>query len=175
AWRAMGIQERRVVERIILEHMAHAGTDNGNLPVTYTDFLDDGVRDKSLTTAIAVVEALGWIDITVQGKASFEERRYPSRYALTWLPQPTRGKLATNRWREIKTLEGAKAVVEVAIERREKERDERAARGLKGQRHKPKLKVAPLTSKLRGKTSPSELAGCDKTAAPMSEPVRTKT
>ena len=34
---------------------------------------------------------------------------------------------------------------------------------------------APLTSKLRGKTSPSELAGCDKTAAPMSEPVRTKT
>src|SRR5215471_11009801 len=34
---------------------------------------------------------------------------------------------------------------------------------------------APLTSKLRGKTSPSGLAGCDKTAAPMSEPVRTKT
>jgi len=38
AWRAMDmLAARRVVERIILEHMAHAGTENGNLIVTYAD------------------------------------------------------------------------------------------------------------------------------------------
>src|SRR5436853_407723 len=73
---------RRVVERIILEHMAHAGTENGNLIVTYADFSGYGIRDKTITTAIAVAEALGWIEITVHGKASFEDQRYASRYAL---------------------------------------------------------------------------------------------
>ena len=28
AWQAMGLQGRRVVERIMLEHMVHAGTEN---------------------------------------------------------------------------------------------------------------------------------------------------
>jgi hypothetical protein len=145
AWRALGtcvgVNERRVVERLILEHMAHAGTENGNLVVTYQDFEAYGVRYKSIKTAIAAVSALGWIEITVQGKASFEGQRFPSRYALTWLPQPALGKPATNRWRNIKTPESAQAVLAVAMERREAERDQRAARGFKGQRRRPKLKA----------------------------------
>jgi hypothetical protein len=140
-WQALGIHERRVLERVMLEHMAHAGTENGNLVVTYRDFREYGVRDKSIKTAITAVEALGWIQIVVQGKASFEGQRYPSRYALTWLPQPSLGKPATNRWREIKTAAAAQAVLRGAIERREAERNERAARGFKGQRRKPMLKA----------------------------------
>jgi hypothetical protein len=141
AWSALGTQEKRIIERVMLEHMAHAGTENGNLIVTYQNFRDYGVRDKSIKTAITTVEALGWIEITVHGRASFEDQRYASRYALTWLPQPALGKNATNRWREIKSREVANAVLEVAIERREAERDEKAARGLKGQRRRPKLRV----------------------------------
>jgi hypothetical protein len=57
AWRALGtcegVNERRVVERLMLEHMAHAGTENGNLVVTYRDFEAYGVRYKSIKTAIA--------------------------------------------------------------------------------------------------------------------------
>jgi len=143
AWRAMDmLAARRVVERIILEHMAHAGTENGNLIVTYADFSGYGIRDKTITTAIAVAEALGWIEITVHGKASFEDQRYASRYALTWLPQPARGKHATNRWREIKTAEAAKAVLTVAMDRREAKRNAKAARGIKGQSRGPKFKAA---------------------------------
>src|SRR3989442_1721252 len=79
---------------------------------------------------------------TVHGKASFEDQRYASRYALTWLPQPARGKHATNRWREIKTAEAAKAILTVAMDRREAKRNAKAARGIKGQSRGPKLKAA---------------------------------
>jgi hypothetical protein len=127
AWCAMKLAARRVVERIMLEHMAHGGTENGNLAVTYTNFRDYGVRHKSIKTAIEIADALGWIDITVRGRASFEDKRYASRYALTWLPQPARGKHATNRWRQITTLAAAKAVLREALARREDERDQRAA------------------------------------------------
>jgi hypothetical protein len=140
AWRAIKtLSAKRVLERIILEHMAHAGTENGNLTVTYADFIAYGVRKKSIPSAIAIVEGLGWIDITVQGKQAVEEDRYPSRYALTWLPQPARGKPATNRWRQMTTRAAARAVVRQALAHREAKRDKSAARGRHGQKRKAKV------------------------------------
>jgi hypothetical protein len=101
--------------------------------------LSTGVRKKSITSAIAVVEALGWIDITVAGKQSFEGDRHASRYALTWLPQPTRGKPATNRWKLYSTPAAARAVVRQALNHREAKRDQSAARGRHGQTRKAKV------------------------------------
>jgi hypothetical protein len=141
AWRALTPAALKVVKRVMLEHMAHAFTANGNLVVTYSDFREYGVRNRTVRTAIAIAEALGWLDVTVRGKASFEDQRYPSRYALTWLPQPGSGKPASNRWRGIKTDQAAQAVVKDALTRREAERDERAARRRKGQTRKPRLKA----------------------------------
>jgi hypothetical protein len=145
AWKAMNRSQRRLVERVMIEHMNHAGTENGNLIVTYTDFREHGIRDKSVRTDIAIAEALGWIEITVKGKASFEDQHYPSRYALTWLPQPSRSRLASNRWREIKTDDAARLVVKDALARREADRDiladVLAARKVKGQTRKLKLKA----------------------------------
>jgi GNAT superfamily N-acetyltransferase len=117
AWRAMPIHARRVVERVCIEHMAHAGTANGNLTVTYRDYRAYGIGQRRIRKAIEIAEALGWIEVTVRGRRSFEAERYPSRYALTWLPQPALGRHATNRWRQITTPESARAVLRQAIER----------------------------------------------------------
>ena len=37
---------RLVVDRVMIEHMAHAGTENGNLVVTYADFVKFGAHIK---------------------------------------------------------------------------------------------------------------------------------
>jgi hypothetical protein len=98
AWSSLSRAARRVIDRVIIEHMAHAGTENGNLAVTYSDFVKYGIRLKSLKTAISEAAAKGFIIITQKGKASVGPDRWPTRYALGWLPL-TDGAPALNRWK----------------------------------------------------------------------------
>ncbi len=98
AWRAAPINTRRVVDRIALEHMAHAGTMNGNLVVTFNDFEKWGVWRQKISEAIKDAAARGLIVVTQKGKASAGTNRWPSRYALGWLPMHD-GAAATNRWK----------------------------------------------------------------------------
>ena len=64
AWGALTAPARRVVDRILIEHMHHAGTENGELVVTFDNFEAFGVPRHSAKRAIAVAVALGFIDIT---------------------------------------------------------------------------------------------------------------
>src|SRR5215475_1327800 len=73
AWRYIDIHCRRALDRIWLEHMDHAATANGRLVVTDTNFREYGVRSDSVTDAIEILEALGWIDIPMRGRPSFED------------------------------------------------------------------------------------------------------
>ena len=52
AWRGMSINARRALDRIMLEHMAHAGTENGNLLVTHRQFIAAGVSRDYVADAI---------------------------------------------------------------------------------------------------------------------------
>jgi hypothetical protein len=102
AWRTALINTRKVVDRLMLEHMAHGGTENGNLVVTYDDFMQSGfTRRATISAAIKDAHRRGLIDITRHGKASAGLDRWPSRYALGWLPHSDGG-AARNRWREHK-------------------------------------------------------------------------
>jgi hypothetical protein len=141
AWRALDIWARRALDRIWLEHMAHAAKANGQLIVTYQNFRDYGVRGDSIADALETLDALGWIDITRRGRASFEDARYPSMYLLTWLPQLEPFKLATNRWKTFKTKQEVNGVLRWVRQRRQEARDRRAARGWCGQRRTVKVKV----------------------------------
>jgi hypothetical protein len=98
AWHSAPTNTRRVVERVILEHMAHAGTMNGDLTVTYADFEKFGIRLGSIAGAIKDAAARGWIIITQKGRASRGEDRWPSNYALGWLPFRD-GAAAANKWK----------------------------------------------------------------------------
>jgi hypothetical protein len=98
AWRSLSRTGRMVIERIELEHMAHAGTENGNLIVTFADFVKYGVHREVLKAAIADAAVRGVIVITQQGKPSVGATRFPTKFALGWLPLSD-GSPPINRWK----------------------------------------------------------------------------
>ncbi len=101
AWRTAPINTRRVVERVALEHMAHAGRMNGELIVTYTDFQKWGIRSPSISAAIQDAILRGLIDRTQKGRASHGLDRWPSKYAVGWYPRRDAA-AALNRWKNYK-------------------------------------------------------------------------
>jgi hypothetical protein len=109
SWRAMPLYARKIVERIMLEHMAHAGRENGGLKITYAQFAAYGVRRAAVKSAISIAEELGWIDTVERGIRAYGSARRPSRYGLTWLLRSD-WTPASNRWRNL-TREEARAVV----------------------------------------------------------------
>ena len=111
AWRALSRPARGVIDRIVLEHLAHGGTQNGELTVTYDDFAAYGLSSRRMTAqAIRIAVALGFIDVTMKGRRSFGGARLPSQYGVTWLPRGDRT-VASNRWSQIATDADAAAIV----------------------------------------------------------------
>jgi hypothetical protein len=113
AWRAMRLAARMIVDRLIVEHLAHGGTENGNLVVTYSDFQRYGLRRRSsIAPAIIEAETVGIIDVIERGGSAYAEFRNPSRYALAWLDSND-GTAPKNRWKAFETVaDGRKAVRE---------------------------------------------------------------
>lgn len=97
AWRAMSPNAHRALDRIMIEHMAHAGTENGNLPVTHEDFVTHGVTRRLVKDAIQELENLGLIKRTVRG-GRWHGSNKPSRFRLTWIGD-RRGQHPTNEWK----------------------------------------------------------------------------
>jgi hypothetical protein len=108
--RVLSLTERRVLDRIEVEHMTHGGAENGKLPVTYTDFEKWGVRRDSIAGAIRALEALGLIEITRHGYGGAAEKREPNLYRLTYLPAwnaQRSDETGTHEYSKIKTIETA--------------------------------------------------------------------
>jgi hypothetical protein len=116
AYRVLNIHEHRVLTRIEIEHAAHAGKDNGRLPVTYNDFERHGVSRKYIAPAIAALTALGLVEVTQRGRANNGEFRAPSLYRLTYLH--TEQADPTNEWADIGTMAQAEEIVR-SLRRRE--------------------------------------------------------
>jgi hypothetical protein len=76
--------------------MAHAGTANGRLIVTYTDFQKWGIRRESIPGAIEDAHKRGLIYVG-RGRRSYGSKRSPNTYGLGWLPHHD-GTPAANRW-----------------------------------------------------------------------------
>ena len=107
----MRLAARKIVDREIIEHLAHAGTENGNLITTYTDFQHFGLRRRSsIAPAIIEAETLGFIDVIERGGSAYAELRNPSRYALAWLDRKD-GTPPTNRWKAFETTADARNAV----------------------------------------------------------------
>jgi hypothetical protein len=116
AWRSMSLNARKIVDRLIVEHLAHAGTENGNLITTYSDFQQFGLRRRSsIAPAIIEAETLGIIDVIERGGSAYAEFRNPSRYALAWLDRKD-GTPPTNRWKTFETMADASKAVSKALD-----------------------------------------------------------
>lgn len=110
-WRALSLVDRRVLDRLEIEHMAHGGTENGNLKCTYADFEAFGLRRASLAPALRKLTALGLVEIVERGRIAKGEFRFPAKYRLTYV---TGNLAATNEWRKYATVESvAKRIAEI--------------------------------------------------------------
>lgn len=98
AFRSLSNAAQKVINRIMVEHMHHAGTENGNLIVPYIHFEQYGVPRNSVTAAIHECEFMGLIRVN-RGRV-FKGEREPNLYRLTWFPRKDGGE-PTNEWRGI--------------------------------------------------------------------------
>ncbi len=107
AWRAQSINCRRVVDRIILEHIGHGGLTNGALVVTYDDFRRCGVRGNAILPALEEAIALGLIRrVRVGHRAWGDFKGRPALYGLTWFGMVD-GQAPSNEWKRFGTPEEA--------------------------------------------------------------------
>ncbi|WP_150525511.1 hypothetical protein [Roseibium sediminis] len=114
AWKMLGASELRVLFRLALEHCNQGARENGNLTVTYEDFVGYGVSRKAISKSLRILEELGFIEISAQGRGANGIHRKPSKYRLTWV----NGNLQpTNEWRRIKTKADADAKIRKAKSR----------------------------------------------------------
>ena len=67
AWRCMTGADHKVLDRLTIEHSAHASLCNGALKCTYNDFEKYGVRRASIRESINRLCALGLIKRTGSG------------------------------------------------------------------------------------------------------------
>ena len=102
AWRTAPLNTRRIVDRLILEHMHHAGQENGNLICTYDDFVRYGIRRASIKGALKDAIKRGLVYQSQQGKAAPGlAGRCPNIFGLGWLPGND-ASAAHNRWKAYK-------------------------------------------------------------------------
>jgi hypothetical protein len=96
AWRSQGINVRRLIDFLLLEHMRHGGKRNGLLKAPYKQLVAFGLGSRHLANAIREAEDLGLVD-----RRTAEVKRgsvlEPTLYAITWLPLHD-GSPASNRW-----------------------------------------------------------------------------
>ena len=92
AWRSLGINSRRFVEFLLLEHMAKGGQQNGKLKAPDRQLREFGVDARYVAGAIREAEELGLVDCLRSGM------RVATLYRLTWL-EGHDGTPATNQWR----------------------------------------------------------------------------
>ncbi|MFZ2068389.1 MAG: hypothetical protein WAV27_20645 [Xanthobacteraceae bacterium] len=110
----LNLSERRVLNRLEIEHMSHGGRENGILATTYDDFQVYGIHRHSIGPAIRCLVALGFLEVTEAGRAGNAEWRRPNRFRLTYLKCLTENLNETDEWRRIETDEGARALAKAA-------------------------------------------------------------
>jgi hypothetical protein len=86
AWRARSIYAVRLIDRLELEHMAHAGKENGYLRLTWEQMCEAGISKRFIASTIAEAVALGLVRVDHRGSYRGGARNDPTLYRLTYLP-----------------------------------------------------------------------------------------
>ena len=112
AYRALSLSGHRFLARLEIELGSHAGKDNGKLPATFEQLVEYGVHRQAIAPAIREVVALGFVEITQEGRAGNAVWRRPSLYRLTY--RHTDLAAPTDDWKKIGTTEQAEFIAEAA-------------------------------------------------------------
>jgi hypothetical protein len=84
AWRTMSINERRIIDLLLIENMNHAGTSNGLLRISHRQFIRSGVTKNAVAPAIRGLEQRGLV--RHDAAATDGSIRGYYMYRLTFLP-----------------------------------------------------------------------------------------
>jgi len=85
AWKAQSINCRKLIDFLLLEHMAHAGLENGNLIATYDQLVESGISSRDyVNKAITEAEKLELILVERGGRRGFTN--HLNIFTLTFLP-----------------------------------------------------------------------------------------
>ena len=85
----------RLIDRLMLEHLAHAGKENGRLAVSYDQFVEFGIGRRFISDAIEEAEDRGLIEVTFRG---FKLKEAPSRYRLSFFATSVRNERGAYEW-----------------------------------------------------------------------------
>jgi hypothetical protein len=75
-----------VLDRLELEHLMHAGKENGSLIVTFDQFAKAGATRRYINATLQEGEARGLLEVTHRGRPGGGGLRNPSKYRVTYLP-----------------------------------------------------------------------------------------
>jgi hypothetical protein len=109
AMRIISLSARRALDRIEIELATHGGKDNGELPVTKSNFEDYGIQHNAIAPALRELEAVGFIKVTTRGRAGNGAYHHPNLFRLTYRPTGTAA--PTDDWRAITSIDDAVAAV----------------------------------------------------------------
>lgn len=98
AWGAMSINCRRLIDFLLIEHMNHAGRQNGVLKATYEQLVAFGLTRSEIFSAITEAELFGLIEVEHGGR--WNRTNQPSTFRLTFYAD-REGNPPTNRWKAI--------------------------------------------------------------------------
>src|SRR5277367_6135208 len=84
SYQVLTLAAHKALSRLEIEHAHHGGKDNGRLPCTYQHFEEYRVHKNMIAPAIRELVALGFVEITQQGRGGNAEFRLPTLYRLTY-------------------------------------------------------------------------------------------
>jgi hypothetical protein len=99
AYRALSRGGHQVLARIEIELADHGGMDNGKLPVTFDQFEAYGVHRHAIAPAVRELVALGFIEVTEQGRAGNADWRRPTKFRITY--RHLERAAPTDEWRRL--------------------------------------------------------------------------
>jgi hypothetical protein len=82
----MSLHARRLIDLLELEHLAHAGSENGFLKLTYRQMQAAGISGDFIAATITELETLGLLTVTHKGSYRGGAKQNPSTYKLNYLP-----------------------------------------------------------------------------------------
>lgn len=101
-YQALDANGRRVLDFLMLEHLAHGGKENGNLAAPHRQLAAFGVTKDYVAPALDTLIRLGFVRRTFEGLRLADNGK-PARFALTWLPTKGDGFLEppTHDWKRV--------------------------------------------------------------------------
>lgn len=124
AWRALGVNSRRLMDFLLIEHMSHAGLANGALCATYDQLAEYGLTRSEIASAIRECEGLGLIRVEHGGRWNMTNT--PSRFRLTFYADDA-CRPATNDWKRT-TAETVAQLRRQAKQKRQKAKQKRLSK-----------------------------------------------